>query len=331
MTSYVKRHTRADGRVAEYTYRRKSGGRPIAKAANGVAAMIDAFQRSPKWTKLSPRTRQIYALYLRDLYKFGNMPAQEVKRSEIMIVRDAIAKGRGHGAALCFIRAASSVWNWALDMRWEGIESNPALNGGKDLVRGSLTEWTQEEADVAMARLPEPLRRVVVLALYTAARRVDLCAMTWTSYDGESLQYVARKTRRVSTDPIIIPCHPALKAELDVWRQGTLPSSPILTDRHGKAWRPENLSHDLPEALARIGLTGRLNVHGLRYLAAINLADAGCTAHEIASVTGHHTLAMVQKYTEKANRRRLAKNAIARLVDLRDGAPIDNVRTLRRR
>src|SRR5215831_18352500 len=276
MTSYVKRYTRADGTVAERTYRRKSGGKVIPKAADSVAAMIDAFQRSPKWTKLTPRTRQLYALYLRDLYKFGNTPAPDVKRAEIMVVRDAIAHARGHGAALCFIRAASSVWNWALDMRWEGIESNPALNGGKDLIRGSLTEWTQEEADVAIARLPEPLRRVVVLALYTAARRVDLCAMTWADYDGE------------------------------------------------------NLSHDLPEALARIGLTGRLNVHGLRYLAAINLADAGCTAHEIASVTGHHTLAMVQKYTEKANRRRLAKNAIARLTDLRNGAAVDNVRALRR-
>ena len=37
-----------------------------------------------------------------------------------------------------------------------------------------------------------------------------------------------------------------------------------------------------------------MNVHGLRKLAAVKLAEAGWTTHEIAAVTGHHTLAMVE-------------------------------------
>ena len=43
------------------------------------------------------------------------------------------------------------------------------------------------------------------------------------------------------------------------------------------------------------------------------LADAGCTAHEIAVVTGHRTLAMVQLYTASADQERLARSAILRL------------------
>src|SRR5262249_37999431 len=154
MTSYVKRHTRADGSVVEYTYQRRAPGRPGAKAADGIAALIDAFQRSPKWDKLAAATRKNYTIYLRELYKFGDTPARDIKRTQILTVRDAIAKARGHGAAIGFIHAASGLWNWALDMRWEGIETNPAYNGRRDLKRGHRAPWTREEADVALARLP---------------------------------------------------------------------------------------------------------------------------------------------------------------------------------
>jgi integrase len=53
-------------------------------------------------------------------------------------------------------------------------------------------------------------------------------------------------------------------------------------------------------------------VHGLRKLAAAALADAGCTAHEIAAVTGHRSLAMVSLYTASADQERLAEAAIVR-------------------
>jgi integrase len=56
-----------------------------------------------------------------------------------------------------------------------------------------------------------------------------------------------------------------------------------------------------------------LNVHGLRKLAATALAEAGCTPHEIAAVTGHKSLAMVELYTRSAARERLALTAIGRL------------------
>jgi integrase len=56
-----------------------------------------------------------------------------------------------------------------------------------------------------------------------------------------------------------------------------------------------------------------LNVHGLRKLAATALAEAGCTPHEIAAVTGHKSLAMVELYTRSAAQERLALTAIGRL------------------
>lgn len=51
------------------------------------------------------------------------------------------------------------------------------------------------------------------------------------------------------------------------------------------------------------------SLHGLRYLAAVELAEAGCSDAEIQAVTGHKTLAMVQKYRAEASRKRLSKQA----------------------
>jgi integrase len=67
------------------------------------------------------------------------------------------------------------------------------------------------------------------------------------------------------------------------------------------------------KALVAIGLPAGLNVHGLRKAAARRLAEAGCSASEIASNTGHQSLSMVQLYTDSADQERLATAAVARL------------------
>src|SRR5262245_6233250 len=329
MTSYVKQHVRKDGTVATYTYQRKSSAAPIAKTADSIAALIDAFQLSPEWAEFSPSTRKNYVIYLRELYAFGNTPAADIKRTQVLTLRDAIAKGRGHGAATGYVHAVSGLFNWALDRRWPGIEQNPAYNARKGLKRGHHAPWTRLEADVALARLPEPLRRVVVLGAYTGARRSDLCKLTWADYDGETLTYVPTKTKHLSLEPIVVPCDAPLRAELDAWKQDAGPTAHILTAERGRPWEPNHLSELLPKTLRKIGISTRLNVHGLRKLFATTLADESCPVHEIAAAGGWKTLAMVQLYTDSANRRKLTRAAFARLADLRNGAPVDNVRSFR--
>ena len=53
--------------------------------------------------------------------------------------------------------------------------------------------------------------------------------------------------------------------------------------------------------------------HGLRKAAARRLAEAGCTEHEIAAITGHASLREVQRYTRAADQTRLAISAIEKV------------------
>jgi integrase len=62
-----------------------------------------------------------------------------------------------------------------------------------------------------------------------------------------------------------------------------------------------------------MGLVEDRSAHGLRKSAPIRLANAGCTAHEIAAVTGHRSLREVEHYTRAADQERLARQAMGRM------------------
>lgn len=304
----VVRHTLRDGTVKEYRYQSYSTKHKLQRQQGTLSALIDAYKDSPEWRSLSEKSRVLYAIHLRPLDKVWQTDPRTVTRGDILVVRDAIAKDSGNAAANAFVRTTSALFQWGLDR--ELVTTNP-VQRVKSLPGGHLPAWTPQQADLALSSLPEHLRRVVVLALYTGQRRGDLCTMRWSAYDGSIIRVVQEKTGAA----LVIPAHPALKAELDEWRAGAK-SLTILTDRNGIPWKPNNLSYHMDAALERLGLPSKLNVHGLRKLAAANLADVGCSTKEIGAITGHKTLAMIELYTRSADQQKLATSAILRLGNI---------------
>jgi integrase len=55
--------------------------------------------------------------------------------------------------------------------------------------------------------------------------------------------------------------------------------------------------------------------HGLRKAACRRLAEAGCSASEIAAISGHATLHEVGRYTKAADQAKLAKAALGRIAN----------------
>jgi integrase len=292
----------ADGSVRTYEYARSKVA-PAKSPADSLSNMIAAYQRSPEWDRLSDARKKKCALYFKRLSGLGDYPAATVKRQHIRAVRDAIFSTGKPGAANGFVNVASALFGWGVKADW--LEHNPARS--IDIIPGGhLPAWSQAQADHAIADLPEHLRRLVLLALFTGQRRGDLCRMAWTHYDGERIRVTQGKTGT----PLVIPVHPTLKAAMDQWpRRATT----ILVSSRGRPWSPNRVTDGLRKALARIGFEPGRNVHGLRKLAATNLAEAGCSAHEIAAITGHRSLAMVSLYTRSADQENLATAAIIRL------------------
>jgi len=71
------------------------------------------------------------------------------------------------------------------------------------------------------------------------------------------------------------------------------------------------------------------SAHGLRKAAARRLAEAGCTEHEIAAITGHASLREVQRYTKAADQKRLAAAAMQKVKTRTEVSNLDHGLTKR--
>ena len=280
----VVRRRLASGVVKEYRY----SARPARSRTEpgSLTALIEAWRRSPEWAATAPTTQRYRLIYLRDLEPLGAAPVKAVRRRIILLVRDAIATTRGHGAANVFVKIAGSLFTWAVDHDW--LETSPVARI-RHLPGGHLPAWTVQEADTAIAHLPDPLARAVLMARYTGQRRGDLCSLTWAAYDGNSIRLRQQKTGA----SLVIPAHPTLKAALDQWKRGAV-STHVLTAACGTPWQATHLTHSLADALLKIGLRPGLGIHGLRKLAAaeLRMPDAASTKSRRSPDTGAWRLSL---------------------------------------
>jgi integrase len=294
----------ADGTVREYVYHGPPTrrARPSPIPADSLRDLIAAYERSPEWTALAERTRRNRIIALRHLAKIHHLPVSGLKRRDILTLRDAIAAGIGPGAGNAFASALATLLSWARDRGW--IEHSPA-----DRIRaipgGHFPAWSESDLARALDVAPSPIRRALLLAVHTGQRRGDLVAATWTAMTGG----VWRLTQQKTGTRLVIPLHPDLQTEMATWPRTAVT---VLTQADGTPWTPDALTMATMRALEPTGMKGH-NIHGLRALAATRLAEAGCTAHEIAAITGHASLAQVALYTRTADQERLARAAVTRL------------------
>jgi len=87
----------------------------------------------------------------------------------------------------------------------------------------------------------------------------------------------------------------------------------LITSARGRPLK--GLTALIETAVKRAGLPPRCVAHGLRKAALRRLAESASTTKEIAAVSGHRTLAEIQRYTERADQARLAQSAVAKLPD----------------
>jgi integrase len=272
-------------------------------------ALVVEYQRSPEYRKLKPPTKRSYQRSIDVLLTVcETMRVADVVRSDLLQARDVLAED-APGVANHFASFCSTFFAFAVDRG--KIPFSPAARI-KKIKGGHYERWPEDAVIYATTpgNLLEPYRRAVVLALFTGQREGDCCRMTWGQYDGHAIE-----VRQEKTDATVwIPVHSALKAELDAWKRDTASTS-ILTNSRGRPWDHQAF-RTVFSRLCRSGghpaLTG-YQFHGLRKVAAARLAEAGCSTHEIAAITGHRTLAMVELYTREAEQKSRAKAAIIKL------------------
>lgn len=147
-----------------------------------------------------------------------------------------------------------------------------------------------------------------LLAFYlgtgTGQRPGDLCKMRWEHFDGEYMFVLQEKTAA----RVMVFCPDRLLDALGKFpRQGDY----ILSRSLREPITYNSLQKKVLNVRKKIEAT-KFTMHGWRFTAAVELAEAGATDSEIQAVTGHKTLKMVQKYRSRANQRKLSKSGQTR-------------------
>lgn len=276
-------------------------GRMKAPVSTTFNALIDSYYRSPKFKAKKPNTQREYRRTLELIRsKNGDKDFTKIRRKHVIAARDKYADTWRKANAM--VEMISILAKHAIDMGW--IEANPAM-GVEKLKGGEYEAWPQEKLD-AFERYcrkegEEWALTAFMLGTGTGQRIGDVVKMEWADFDGEAIHVVQEKT----DEKMWVACPPFLIRYLsELPRKGRYIIAKNLTQPVSK----RAIQTHVMDVRKAIGAEAYV-IHGWRYTAARELAEAGCSDAEIMAVTGHRTGAMAQKYRKQASRSKMSKSA----------------------
>jgi integrase len=294
-------------------YQTALAGQPLPRPMIGasrtkvgsIAALVVSYFSSPQFLSLAPATQQTYRLILEKFRAaYGDKPVALLTRQHINAMlgqRVATPAAANH-----WLRLVKALMAYAVEEGWRKDDPTRGIKRVKNRSDGFHT-WTEAEIGTFETRHPigSKARLALALLLYTAQRRSDVVRMGRQHIrDG-----VVRQQKTGAT--LAIPLHPALAAIIEATPSDHLT---FLTTSFGKPFTAPGFGNWFRERCNEAFLPKDCAAHGLRKAACRRLAEAGCSANVIASISGHTTLTEVARYTKAADQERMARDGMAAIT-----------------
>ncbi len=285
-----------------------------ARITGTLQSLLDAYQKSPEWARLAPRTKVDYAgAIARIELEFGRHPIEVLEdpkiRPRFLGWRDKMATSSPRQADAVF-GVLRIVLEWSRD---RGLLAINHATRPKKVYRADRSEhlWLPPHITALREIAPADILLAFELALGTGQRKGDLLKLGWSAYDGTRIRLRQGKRKRL----VDMPVTQALKAVLDAAPR----TATTILAHNGKPWaintkgQAINFSHHWRTAVIAAGLDG-LHFHDLRGTACTSLAEAGATPSEIAAMLGW-TVSTVNRMldTYQAMTAALSDSAVAKL------------------
>ena len=270
-----------------------------ASAPGSVSATIAAYYTDHSFLALAAGTQEHRrAILERIREKSGHIAIARLEQKHIAIT---LSKKRPF-AARNWLKAIRGLMQFAKRIGLRPEDPTQGIEMVRAPKSGGHHTWTEDEIAIFEQNYAVGTRERLALAvlLYTAARRGDAVMLGRQHIRSGRLVYRQQKTGRA----LSIPIHPALAENIAASAQDLT----FIVAPKGRPYTPKGFGKWFRRVCDAIGLAG-CSAHGLRKAQARRLAEAGCSAHEIAAITGHKTLAEVQRYADAANQSKLAEMA----------------------
>jgi integrase len=286
-------------------YEAALSGQPSQIGANRtkpgtISAAIIGYYCDQSFLALAPSTqRSLRGILERFRAEHGDKRIALLQRQHII----TLLKSKKRFAARDWLKAIRALMKYAIEIGLR--EDNPATSVKlPNQKTDGYHSWTDAEIKQFEAYHGPGTRArlALTLLLYTGQRRGDVIRMGRQHIRDGAVHVRQQKTGIELT----IPIHATLAAIIAKTPADHLT---LLTTQTGKPFSAAGFGNWFRDRCNEAGLA-RCSAHGLRKAAARRLAEAGCTMHEIAAITGHASLSEIQRYTKAVDQRRLALSAM---------------------
>lgn len=282
-----------------------------AKGRPGTVQWLwESYRKTDAWKHLSAATRKQRENIMSGVLKaIGSKPFKTIQKPDIIASRD---KRSGTPAqARNFLDTMRGLFRWAMDANHVRLDptagvKNPARRRG-----GGFPVWTEDDITRYEKRWPLGTKERVWLDVlaYTGLRRGDAVRLG----PGHVRGGIAALTTEKSQDDVVvtIPILPILQATLDAGPVGT---NTFICGKNGNALTKESFGNFFREACRAAKVPK--SAHGVRKIGATRAAENGATVAELEALFGWRGGGMASLYTRAADRAKLAKGAINKLMRL---------------
>lgn len=275
------------------------------KTADGfIAGLLEAYQKSPEYAALAPRTRKDYKRWLDEIANdFGDMPLEAADERGVikhfMAFRNKWAyspRQADHAVMVLRLLLEFGRTRGLLDFnRADGIGKLYSVDKSEHI-------WTAADIDAACAHATPEVQRAIRLAAVIGLRLGDLVSLRWDQVMIDRIEKPTGKSggKRIARIPLLPEARALLdecRAEQQRWA-GAKSKAPrpllltVLCNTKGRQWSASGLSHAITDAATAAGV--ERTTHDLRRTCATRLASAGFEDQDIADWMGW-TVASVQK------------------------------------
>ncbi len=272
-----------------------------------ISHLIAKYYRSAGFVTLEKSTRATYrGIIERFRLEHGERSIAGLQRKQIKAL--VVKRQSTPAAANNLLRTLRILMKFAVD---EELRDNDPTVGVRPIPNKTdgFHSWTEEEITAFENAHPVGTRARLAFAflLYTGQRRSDVIKMGRQHVRGDNIAVRQQKTGV----HLEIPIHPELTRIIVATPSDNLTF--LVTKAHranrSQPFTSAGFGNWFREMCDEAGLP-HCSAHGLRKAVARRLAEAGCSEHVIAAITGHRSLQEVRRYTARASQLVLAQQAI---------------------
>lgn len=274
-------------------------------------ALIVRFYGSTMFSGWSPETQRTRRNII-ERFRADTMPGAKLNNGRCRVAHllpkhvDAMiaAKMATPFAAKNFRKTLRALMHFAVSEGLRKDDPTLATTAPRAKTEG-FKSWSEEQIAAFEAHhlIGTRARLAFALLLYTAQRRGDVVRMGRQHVHGDLIDVKQNKTGEV----LQIPMHANLRAIIDATPRENMT---FLMTEFGKPFAAAGFGNLFRDWCNAAGLPKGYSAHGLRKAALRRLAEAGCSASQIMSISGHRSLAEAEKYVRAANQVKLARSAM---------------------